>query len=246
MNQFIERFPTFIAVTSFAVLITSVVHEWGYFAVVGIHFQALVSASDYLANSILWLPRTLFIVGGGLGSGAALSIIAPPRKHRVAGSVAKVIIFGIVLYLSVVDPLFGIPIGLVVVLLRGATAYMRRWPETFSRTTRSVILAVPLVLAGAFSLGVGEGQIDLLGTKDLFRIELKEAGASKEVQLLRSFDRGILVHNVTEGRVEFIRWDEVRGMSVASETPKEPKERWPVCLIFQTCPSTAPAPPPSS
>jgi hypothetical protein len=43
----LERFPTVAAVLSFSVLILTVVHECGYFFVVGAHFQTLVSATDY-------------------------------------------------------------------------------------------------------------------------------------------------------------------------------------------------------
>jgi hypothetical protein len=269
MNQLFERFPTVLAAISFAVLITTVVHEWGYFSVVGIHFQALVSATDYLANSILWLPQTLLIVGGGLvsgyivggwlgSSGAEFSVVAPPHKHREADkavgfllswtalvfqSLLVGLLVGIALISALVDPLIGMPLILMFVLPMGTRTYISRWPGTLSGTAIFGIVTGPLMLGAAFAFGVVEGRLDLKGTKDLVRIERKDAAVGNEVQLLRSFDRGILVHKVIDGRVEFIRWDEVRAMSIAREAPKE---WWPACLIFQSCPSTVPAPPPSS
>jgi hypothetical protein len=238
MNQLFERFPTILALTSFAVLITTVVHEWGYFLVVGTHFQTLVSATDYLSNSILWLPQTLALSGGAWASAYAMAKIAPPDEYRTTATFSKYFVFGAALFFSVVEPLIGIPIFLVAVVIELTHAYLRRWPKAFSNTMRQVVLTIALILAGTFVSGALQGKDDLRGTDDLFRMERKEAPVSKDAQLLRSFDRGILVRNVIEGRVEFIRWDELRAMSVARQAPKEPKETWPVCLMFRTCPNT--------
>jgi hypothetical protein len=237
MNQLFERFPTILAVTSFAVLVTTVVHEWGYFLVVGAHFQTLVSATDYLSNSILWLPQTLALLGVAYATAYALAWFAPPpTPPRVW--VQQFLFISAPLLVSVVEPLVGIPFFLAGVVFVGAGVYLRRQPETFSSTSIWVALGVPLVLSSAFALGVIEAQDDLRGTTDrLFRIEDKDSKVSDDVNLLRSFDRGILVNNATEKRVEFIRWDEVRAMSIAMEAPKRPRERWPMCFIFKTCPS---------
>jgi hypothetical protein len=40
----------------------SVTHEYGYFTVVGRHFQTLLTTTDYFANSILWLPYVVWMI----------------------------------------------------------------------------------------------------------------------------------------------------------------------------------------
>jgi hypothetical protein len=216
-----------------------VVHEWGYFFVVGAQFQTLVSATDYLANSILWLPQMLALLGGGYIGAYGLTRISPRNERQQGGRVLQfVITFAATFVVSLADPLVGVPFLLVWAVFLGTEVYFRWRPElrnTLSMTMRHVMVGLPLVPAAAFGLGALEAQGDLRSTKDLFRIERKDAQV--EVNLLRSFDRGILVSNITEKRIEFMRWDEVRTMSIAREALKEPKERWPVCLIFKACPS---------
>jgi hypothetical protein len=37
-----------------ALLMMSITHEYGYFTLVGRHFQTLLTTTDYLANGVLW------------------------------------------------------------------------------------------------------------------------------------------------------------------------------------------------
>lgn len=48
-----------VALLTVSLLALSVSHEWGYFWVVGSHFQTFVSTIDYLSNGVLWLPFAL-------------------------------------------------------------------------------------------------------------------------------------------------------------------------------------------
>ena len=214
----------------------------GLFFVVGALFQTMVSATDYLANSILWLPQMLALLGASYIATYAITKISPRNEHQPANRVLLLLFgFAAALAVSMIEPQQGVPFLLVIVVWAGVEVFFRWRPElreTVSMTIRYIIVGVPLVFAAAFGFGSIEAQGDLRDTKGLFRIERKEAHVEVEVNLLRSFDRGILVNNVLEKRVEFIRWDEVRAMSIAREALKEPKERWPVCLIFNACPNT--------
>jgi hypothetical protein len=71
MKEILDLVPKAIALLSFAVLALTVVHEWGYFWVLGSHFQAVASAYDYFSNSILWLPQNLLLLLLGLGAQAS-------------------------------------------------------------------------------------------------------------------------------------------------------------------------------
>jgi hypothetical protein len=59
----LDNVPKAVAILSFAVLIVTVLYDWGYFWVVGLRFQSLQTPYDQLANSIEWLPYSLVYVG---------------------------------------------------------------------------------------------------------------------------------------------------------------------------------------
>lgn len=63
MNALVENFPRWLAVISVGALGVAVAHEYGYFWVLGPHFQTIATTYDYLVNALLWLPSTIFIVG---------------------------------------------------------------------------------------------------------------------------------------------------------------------------------------
>src|ERR1700686_722350 len=56
MKEFFDAAPKVIGVTSVAVLVMTVVHEWGYFYVLDWHLQTLATTYDYLTNALVWLP----------------------------------------------------------------------------------------------------------------------------------------------------------------------------------------------
>ena len=59
MKEFVDAVPKYIGVVSFLVLLVTVVHEYGYFIVLGSHLQAIATTYDYLANALVWLPTAM-------------------------------------------------------------------------------------------------------------------------------------------------------------------------------------------
>jgi hypothetical protein len=59
VKAFLETFAAILGALTIALLLASISHEYGYFLVIGRHFQALVTTSDYFANVILWMPVAL-------------------------------------------------------------------------------------------------------------------------------------------------------------------------------------------
>lgn len=45
-------------------ILMSVSHEYGYFFLVGPHFQAFLYTTDYFANAVLYLPFGLVFITG--------------------------------------------------------------------------------------------------------------------------------------------------------------------------------------
>src|SRR5258708_5901763 len=75
-------FPTLIGIASLAILLITISHEWGYFSVVGPHFQAFVTTADYLTNAILWLPQNVLTVALVFVLAASFAHVTTPKNSK--------------------------------------------------------------------------------------------------------------------------------------------------------------------
>src|SRR5690242_14337262 len=64
MKDFLDNFAAVIGAATLALLLFSVCHEYGYFWIIGSHFQTFASTSDYFTNSTQWLVAALFLMWG--------------------------------------------------------------------------------------------------------------------------------------------------------------------------------------
>jgi hypothetical protein len=48
--------PKLAGLVSLGALAISVVHEWGYFQVIGLQYLTIASPLDYLSSTLYWLP----------------------------------------------------------------------------------------------------------------------------------------------------------------------------------------------
>ena len=64
MKAFLDHFAAILGALTVTLLALSISHEYGYFLLIGRNFQTLLTTSDYLANSVLWLPLALMFVFG--------------------------------------------------------------------------------------------------------------------------------------------------------------------------------------
>lgn len=62
VKAFLEHFAAIIGGATIALLVVSVSHEYGYFWIVGRHFQTFLTTSDYFSNAVLWLPIMVFVL----------------------------------------------------------------------------------------------------------------------------------------------------------------------------------------
>jgi hypothetical protein len=58
-KEFFEAAPRVIGVLTFSILVLTVVHETGYFVVLGPHLQTVATTFDYFTNSLVWLPTSI-------------------------------------------------------------------------------------------------------------------------------------------------------------------------------------------
>lgn len=225
-ERWIGRATGIIALLSVATLLLTVVHDWGYFKVVGSHFQSLQTPTDYLANSLFWLPAyaaayllvlfvsftiTPLIFGakgedGGFVRRKSLRKFLPWRFFLVA---TPGLIFIAASLDSIAPLLLLIPVALTDI---SHGAYKN---QTISAVGFGAAAATNLLLlcTGFFFIFAQlEADFDLRSYSPVYRIELKSGGL-KHAVVLRNMERGILLHHPAEKRVEFVRWDDVRALA---------------------------------
>lgn len=218
-----------IALLSFSILILTVVHDWGYFWVVGLRFQSMQSPYDYLANSIEWLPYHL---ASGLLTvllGFILMTIEKDpkyfwgvrsRKERrtaekafFALSVLTVIaaIFLSRFRISAFALLLSNAYAMLLALLVRFTGFLTWFPAARTRAARNVLLLPSLVLI-SFGLGANAAEDAVQSTTSVYRLDLKNS-ASMSVTLLRSMEKGALIWDGAVQRATLIRWDQIERIS---------------------------------
>jgi hypothetical protein len=238
--------PKGIALLSFAILSLTIVHEWGYFWVIGSNFQTVASAYDYLSNSILWLPQNLLIILAAASlqllfrmllrrsqenvSDADFGLSTKRRQKRFGrnkwtaiASLTGSILFAIATY-------FFAPPDLSIVyfmpLLFGYMILYLIVTQTFEDRLRSynqkgfiALLVIPVVLIFDFGLGVDEAHLDIAKFNDTYvltpKTDTRSDATSNDalVQVLRSFDKGLLLRDPRLERVYFLRWDSIKSLS---------------------------------
>lgn len=73
---------------------------------------------------------------------------------------------------------------------------------------RRALFVVPVVMAFSFGWGISQGQSDLRSFAEPYTFQTK-AGERLNRIVLRTFDKGILVRDVVENRIELLKWDDI-------------------------------------
>src|SRR5947209_5946132 len=72
VSDLLDNVPKAIALLSATALLLTIVHDWGYFWIVGNRYLSIQTPYDHLTNSIEWLPQALlslclgFVISIGL------------------------------------------------------------------------------------------------------------------------------------------------------------------------------------
>jgi hypothetical protein len=80
--------------------------------------------------------------------------------------------------------------------------------------------------------GISEGYSDLRKTTNVYAIDQKGQQGTRQLVLLRNFEKGILVRDVPARRIEFIRWENISAISrlLASDNAVGY-----LCLLVRNC-----------
>jgi len=218
MKEFFDAAPKIIGVSSFIVLLLSVVHEWGYFYVLGWHLQTIATTYDYLTNAFLWLPAS----SGILVTAQALEATMTIKENRVTlnrvvlYAAAAIPILGILLYLLIggegISPALSVTsligIGAVYLLTKIIPG---EWLAENSKYR--FVMMLPLIVLLMLGYGITNGYSDLRKVTDIYTVDQKEKQSARQLVLLRSFEKGLLVRDAPAQRIEFIRWESINSIS---------------------------------
>jgi hypothetical protein len=221
MKEWVDKAPGIFAIGTAGVLLLTILHELGYFLIVGFQFQSFLSVSDYFANSILWLPyfALYFLLGvawGELTSPTHRGVNGPPLKMFLKIFVVFIIVSAVVVLIF--DFLSGVAFLVAIGAIAFFVRFLKRSKDADRQFPHWVIylgVTVPIVGALAFLNGVTDGRSDLTASGPHVSLHMKSESVDEDVIILRMFDRGVLAMNTASKLIEFFRWKEIQKISTS-------------------------------
>lgn len=223
MKAFLENFAAILGTATVILLTLSVSHEYGYFWTIGRQFQTFLTATDYIANGVLWLPLGLFC----MYSAIAWDVLPANDKSGEKASTRLLIV-----YIAVVAGTFVVLLATVswppsyfsaiLLMLFFVFIWAAAWRKVYAKirldasvqtVAQDVLrLGVPVVV-WMFLWGAINARDDLASTAYPYIFQFKGEKNDQLRMFLRNFDKGALLRNVANNRIEFHKWDDIVAVS---------------------------------
>ncbi|WP_426409444.1 hypothetical protein [Bradyrhizobium ganzhouense] len=217
MKSFLENFGSILGGVTVALLLMSVCHEYGYFLAVGQHFQTILTTTDYFGNAVLWLPFMVVTMYISIDWNVLLGrrIIKPFGINW--GSLfwfALIVVWPVTaLFLPFAGPAAWVwAIALLWMMYSDKLLPFEDAEDETLLLLRRAMVVLPVVSALLFDHGYSHGREDLRTFDSPYDIEIRSGGTIHRI-MLRSLDKGLLVRDAANNRVEFLRWDDVVRLS---------------------------------
>jgi hypothetical protein len=231
MKWILENATKLIGLLSFALVVFSAVHDWGYFSIIGPHFRTLLSAYDYVTNAVEWMPAFTFwfAVSGALAY--LMSSWTAQVRERGFGDHRRKVHRRSLFFYS----------GFILIISLGVLGFTLF--QTFPRSRESQIISSTLIFialigfyivwngtkletrrllagamgavglaAAAYTTGTREARSAIEQPANVYKLNLK-GDQTKSAVLLRTFEKGILIWNTDRQTAEMLRWDQLDGLS---------------------------------
>ncbi|BAM89626.1 hypothetical protein S58_36330 [Bradyrhizobium oligotrophicum S58] len=224
MEKLLENFAKSIAALSAAMILLSVVHEFGYFAYVGSFFQTFVTATDYFTNAILWMPIGIITIFGWQAWRFILEDPPKIQRNNWKSWIAPLFLVGgpvsIFVFTSSGFPLFYL-VGLGylwIILFDRFVPKVELAPLSVVELRKLLRIGVPII-AAIFTLGYerAKADLDLRTNSQPYIIGIKDVPTGILRIPLRHFDKGLLLSNPVDHRIEFVKWEKVDQISKPTE-----------------------------
>jgi len=215
LKAFLEHFAAIVGAFTLALLTMSVAHEYGYFWSIGQEYQTFLTTSDYLTNGILWIPLALVFIYQAVEWKKLKE--EPPSKtdwkdwRNWAWRALAIGVFGYAA-LAMSWPLsFVDAFDLVVICVFVWAAIWRHFSpnveldEPFQLIARQMLRLGPPVIVAMFAYGSVNANSDLTRFGQAYAFRFKNEDAVQLRIFLRDFDKGLLLRNVADKKIEFRR-----------------------------------------
>jgi hypothetical protein len=235
MKQIIATITKLTGIVTPVAFVVSVIHDVGYFWVIGWKFQGLAGLTDYLTGILEWLP----IAAAGIGAYVLANLVilntlpdtwmkrmrpAAIRDHSAkellkilaAGSVF--VIFAVLYYFftNVSDTwVIGANICFIWLAIVRILSWRVDLNEKFGQLGSLAFLLGPMIVTSIFVWGMQRAYFDLAPGGEHYTLwrpgEGKDAGnVASQVKVLRIYQNGVLVRSDAEAKNQFFRWDQVK------------------------------------
>jgi hypothetical protein len=241
MKAFLDHFAAILGCLTVTLLLTSIVHEYGYFSLIGRNFQTLLTTSDYLANAVLWLPLVLMFALGVEWE----NLDVRPSTQKLSWKDWRrwpAALFAVIMLLAIItspwppSPLSMSGIMLIIIWIWSRVHKRFYRPieglEDLNLIYLRVVKVGPPFLALVFLWGWIQGSIDARTTSDPYLVRFKDQEQAQLRVLLRNFERGLLMRNAVSNRIEFQKWD---GVLTLEKVPSDSSESFACFFISALC-----------
>jgi hypothetical protein len=229
--------PAIVGGVSATSLLLSATHEWAYFDVIGSKYQSLMTITDYFGAAVEWLPAVIlmmvFATIIGLFGVAASMTLAGSETTRfkwgfTAGAATPIVT--IAAYSSLFLPSydlsasFGVAAAAAVLLIMLIVIWRPHLTNALTKRhlgafSLGMIVVAPCMFAVAYLLGLNSAYDDMRTPSHVFAVATVEHPTTRPVIVLRDLQNGILIRLPAANRNEFVRWEDVKGLSNLSFEP---------------------------
>jgi hypothetical protein len=230
-----DSFTKLLGLLSFCLIAATTVHDWGYFYIVGSKFRSIQTTYDYFAYAIEWMPPLflLVLVAWGISDFSTRKLAAraaeglsgqAERRFRQRRFVYVLLLFFLASVSLMIFVLLPYPRnlpGLVLTILAILTLVFVYAVKSVVQYSLIFAASVALIYFVGLAEGIGDVTREIRTASNVHTMQLKGM-IERHVMLLRTFEKGILIRNPSNDRVEFIRWDQVEMLSHRASPDLQP------------------------
>jgi hypothetical protein len=229
----LKQLPTVAAAISFSILTAAFVHEWAFFYVIGVQYQAFMSVTDYFNSAVSWLPWAVVATAAG-----GLLAVTDPVRHIPKEFYEAhpwrwywdhggyTFLGGMLVLAGLVQFLFGswyarpgaMEILFMFVWFKPVQNHLLREKKfatlqhrSFEPSTDAIVLVlgVPVALFIVFMGGLQEGAAALSSKEPVYYARLKKEYRENSWFVLRNLSSGAIVRELGSDRIQYVKWDDV-------------------------------------
>jgi hypothetical protein len=223
----LEKLPSIVTITTFASLCLAISHEWAYYDVIGSEYQALYTTSDYI-TLLVWSTGAAFLVVMTLGllqfvafRSDNFTVPSFSMEKTLGGFMDRNEFLVALALCTLLDFLFSTSqvnvwaYGLFAYIVFRGLLYifghekMRRYAQGWYAL---LVYGLPVGMIVSYGIGKASAYEDIGNKHPRYELRLKDQYVSRDVNVLRFPEKGVIVFDPIARKVEFVRQDMILGV----------------------------------